>query len=140
MATLFDKSLPYVVTYTGRRTPQSIAERSFTINRLPIDAEALVLEADGSGYVGGEYGADIYYFDASKQIIGAIVTPAALQPHLPAGTLNFDSLTRRRTAAAAKLDRSYMSGIERGVRNISLLNLAAVARALGTSMRELLPE
>lgn len=92
VATLFNKSLPYVVSYTGRQTPQSIADTTYTINRLPIDAEALVLKADGSGYVGDEYGADIYYFNAAKQIIGAIVTPAALQPHIPAGTLNFNSL------------------------------------------------
>ena len=33
-------------------------------------------------------------------------------------------------ADAAGLDRSYMSGIERGVRNISVLKLAAVAKRL----------
>jgi transcriptional regulator with XRE-family HTH domain len=34
-------------------------------------------------------------------------------------------------ADAARLDRSYMSGIERGVRNVSVLNLARIAKALG---------
>ncbi len=43
-------------------------------------------------------------------------------------------------AHAAKLDRSCISGIERGVRNVSILKLAAVAKALGTSMSDLLPE
>jgi transcriptional regulator with XRE-family HTH domain len=33
-----------------------------------------------------------------------------------------------------------MSGIERGVRNITLLKLFAVARALKVSARELLPD
>jgi transcriptional regulator with XRE-family HTH domain len=33
-------------------------------------------------------------------------------------------------ADSAHLDRSYMSGIERGVRNVSVLNLAKIARAL----------
>jgi transcriptional regulator with XRE-family HTH domain len=42
-------------------------------------------------------------------------------------------------AAEAGVDRSYMSGLERGVRNISVLKLAAVARALGVPARELLP-
>ena len=43
-------------------------------------------------------------------------------------------------AHAAGLDRSYMSGIERGVRNVTLLKLQAVARALKVPVRDLLPE
>ncbi|HUE86441.1 MAG TPA: helix-turn-helix transcriptional regulator [Vicinamibacterales bacterium] len=43
-------------------------------------------------------------------------------------------------AGRAGLDRSYMSGIERGVRNVTLLKLFAVARALKVSARELLPD
>jgi transcriptional regulator with XRE-family HTH domain len=42
-------------------------------------------------------------------------------------------------AAEAGLDRSYMSGIERGVRNISVVKLRALAKALGVPTRELLP-
>jgi transcriptional regulator with XRE-family HTH domain len=42
-------------------------------------------------------------------------------------------------ADAAGVDRSYMSGIERGVRNISLLKLHAIAKALGIPPRDLLP-
>lgn len=43
-------------------------------------------------------------------------------------------------ADAARLDRSYMSGIERGVRNFSVLKLFALAKALKVSPRDLLPE
>ena len=42
-------------------------------------------------------------------------------------------------AAEAGLDRSYLSGIERGVRNISVLKLNAIAVALGVPARDLLP-
>jgi transcriptional regulator with XRE-family HTH domain len=42
-------------------------------------------------------------------------------------------------AAEAGLDRSYMSGVERGVRNLSVLKLAAIASALGVPARDLLP-
>jgi transcriptional regulator with XRE-family HTH domain len=42
-------------------------------------------------------------------------------------------------AAEAGLDRSYMSGVERGVRNPSVLKLEAIARALHVSARDLLP-
>ena len=43
-------------------------------------------------------------------------------------------------AHRAGLDRSYMSGIERGVRNPTLLKLQAMARALKVPIRHLLPE
>lgn len=36
------------------------------------------------------------------------------------------------------LDRTYISGIERGQRNVSLLNLALIAHHLGVSLSELL--
>ena len=49
-------------------------------------------------------------------------------------------LSQEALADAAGLDRSYMSGIERGVRNITVLKLKAVARALKVSVRELLPD
>lgn len=42
-------------------------------------------------------------------------------------------------AAEAGLDRSYMSGVERGVRNLSVLKLASIARALDVNTRDLLP-
>ena len=49
-------------------------------------------------------------------------------------------LSQEALADLARLDRSYMSGIERGVRNVTLLKLFAVARALKVSPRELLPD
>ncbi len=49
-------------------------------------------------------------------------------------------LSQEELAHNAGLDRSYMSGIERGVRNVTVLKLQAVARALKVPVRELLPE
>lgn len=49
-------------------------------------------------------------------------------------------LSQEELAHRAGLDRSYMSGIERGVRNVTLLKLQAVARALKLPIRELLPD
>jgi len=43
-------------------------------------------------------------------------------------------------ADRANIDRSYMSGIERGLRNISILNVARIASALDVSIRELVGE
>lgn len=91
---LFGKTMPYVTTYTGYQSPSSTTNTTYTgINKLPLDSEALVLKADGSGYVGDEYGANIYYFNPAKQIIGAIVPPPAMQPHSPTNVLNYSSVT-----------------------------------------------
>jgi transcriptional regulator with XRE-family HTH domain len=40
-------------------------------------------------------------------------------------------------AAKCNLDRTYISGIERGKRNVSLRNIEVIAKALDTSISEL---
>lgn len=47
-------------------------------------------------------------------------------------------LSQEALANLAHIDRSYMSGIERGRRNISLLNMARIATALRVSLTDLL--
>jgi transcriptional regulator with XRE-family HTH domain len=46
-------------------------------------------------------------------------------------------LSQEAFAAAANLDRTYVSGIERGKRNVSLRNIAIIAKALGISISDL---
>lgn len=41
-------------------------------------------------------------------------------------------------AGRCGLDRTYISGIERGKRNVSLRNMDRIAKALGISLAELL--
>ena len=92
--TLFGKTMPYVTTYIGQQQPAVTNLITYNnINKLPLDSEALIIKADGSGYVGDEYGANIYYFNSAKQIIGAIVPPPAFQPHSPTNVLNYTSAT-----------------------------------------------
>lgn len=47
-------------------------------------------------------------------------------------------LSQEAFAAACNLDRTYMSGIERGLRNIGLRNIETIAEALGISVGELM--
>jgi transcriptional regulator with XRE-family HTH domain len=47
-------------------------------------------------------------------------------------------LSQEALAEVAHIDRSYMSGIERGLRNISVLNVARIAAALDVPVRDLL--
>src|SRR5262245_39732020 len=83
--TLFGATLPYVASFTGPNSPGGASVPHPGINKLPIDAEALVLKADGSGYFGDEYGANIYFFNSSKQIVGVIGLPEALRPRRISG-------------------------------------------------------
>jgi transcriptional regulator with XRE-family HTH domain len=46
-------------------------------------------------------------------------------------------LSQEAFADKCKLDRTYISGIERGKRNVALRNIAAIAKALGTTVSEL---
>lgn len=46
-------------------------------------------------------------------------------------------LSQEELAAEAELDRTYMGGVERGERNLGLLNVARVAKALGVTSSKL---
>lgn len=47
-------------------------------------------------------------------------------------------LSQEALADLAEIDRSYMSSVERGLRNISVLNIARIAKALDVPIRDLL--
>lgn len=46
-------------------------------------------------------------------------------------------LTQEELGFMIKLDRSYISGVERGVRNPSIKNVAKIAKALNVSISDL---
>ena len=47
-------------------------------------------------------------------------------------------LSQEALAELAEIDRSYMSSVERGLRNVSVLNIARIAAALDVPVRDLL--
>jgi len=49
-------------------------------------------------------------------------------------------LTQERLAELCGLDRSYIGGIERGERNVSLRNIQLIARALGVPLSRLMKD
>ena len=49
-------------------------------------------------------------------------------------------ISQERLATLAKLHRTYVSSVERGKRNISLVNIERLAVALKVSMGELMPD
>ena len=46
-------------------------------------------------------------------------------------------LSQEALALACDLDRTYIGGVERGERNISLINICKIAEALGVNAKEL---
>ena len=46
-------------------------------------------------------------------------------------------LTQEVLAERAELDRTYISDVERGVRNVSMLSMLRIAKALGSTVSEL---
>jgi hypothetical protein len=59
--------------------------------KVSLDAESLQFTRDGHFYVGDEYSADVFYFDARGRLQGVIVPPPAVVPRT-AGKVDFGSL------------------------------------------------
>lgn len=49
-------------------------------------------------------------------------------------------ISQEKLAELAGLHRTYVSSVERGERNISLVNIDSLARALGVTMAEVMPD
>lgn len=52
--------------------------------------------------------------------------------------INNTHLSQEKFALSIGLDRTYISSIERGKRNVSILNLEKIAKGLNVSLSELL--
>lgn len=130
--TIFGKTVPYVVDYTGQTTPGSANTLYTNVNKLALDSEALVLKPDGSGYIGDEYGANVYYFNANKEIVGVITPPAAMQPHKD-GSLNFNSTTGGTDGRRNNQGFEGVSLSPDGTKLFSLLQSATVQDTAGTN-------
>ncbi len=73
--------------------------------KVSLDAESLQFTADGHFYIGDEYTANVYYFDAQGQLQGVIVAPPAIRPQRD-GKPAFGSL------AASQTGRRNNQGVE----------------------------
>lgn len=49
---------------------------------------------------------------------------------------NLRSMSQKDLAYSANLDRSYITSVENGQRNISIINIEKIAIALGVSLKE----
>jgi transcriptional regulator with XRE-family HTH domain len=53
---------------------------------------------------------------------------------------NASGLSQEHLALVAEVDRSYMSGVERGVSNVTVLNLIKIATAMGVPASDLMEQ
>ena len=82
---------------------------------------------------------DAQYLPRAQAAKGAPATPPEAKPlgrHVRA-LREARGWTQERLAERANLDRAYVAGIEVGLRNPSLRNLAKLARALNVSLADL---
>lgn len=68
----------HTVTQRGVVLPSPAA--GVGAGKVSLDAESLQFTADGHFYIGDEYSANVYYFDAQGRLQGVIVPPLAIQP------------------------------------------------------------
>ena len=104
--TLGGRSVPFVTLSNGAATNTTVGGTA--INRIAVDAEALVLRPDGSGWVSDEYGANVYHVNAAKQITGVLGQPAAITPRTTGGELAFSSEV---TPATGRRGNQGMEGL-----------------------------
>jgi ribosome-binding protein aMBF1 (putative translation factor) len=87
--------------------------------------------------------------DPESASTGQLLLDASKGPALDDVTVRFGKrlreirtrkgISQEKLAELAGLHRTYVSSVERGERNISLINIENLANALGVSMAELMP-
>ncbi len=117
-------SVPYVTVSNGAGT-NTTTGMTTAINKIAMDAEALVLKADGSGWIGDEYGANVYHFNSSKVIDGVLGKPAASVPTL-SGSANYSSEVTPNTGRRGNQGMEGLSVSPDGTKLFGLMQSALV--------------
>jgi hypothetical protein len=81
---LFGTELPFLRT---QRRDGVVVD----VQRVAVDAEGLVIKADGSGWFSDEYGPNLYHFDRSLRIDRVIVPPEDYRPMSASGSYAYTS-------------------------------------------------
>ncbi|WP_448096330.1 esterase-like activity of phytase family protein [Luteibacter yeojuensis] len=76
--------------------------------KVSLDAESLQFTRDGGFYVGDEYAANVYRFDAKGRLTGVIVPPRSVQPLDADGKPDFTSL---RAPASGRRNNQGVEGM-----------------------------
>jgi hypothetical protein len=76
--------------------------------KVSLDAESLQFTRDGGFYVGDEYAANVYRFDAKGRLVGVLVPPRSVQPLDADGKPDFTSL---RAPASGRRNNQGVEGM-----------------------------
>jgi len=79
------------VTQSGKQFPGSTTGAA--AGKIALDAEGIRILNNGNMYVSDEYGANVYYFDKTGRMLGAILPPPAVAPRTADGSTSFSSVT-----------------------------------------------
>ena len=112
------------VTQGGKQLPGSTV--GVAAGKIALDSEALRFLNDGSFYVGDEYGANVYYFDATGRMQGVIQPPSALIPRGADGSLSFTSLSDATTGRRLNQGIEGMAVTPDNKKLVTLLQSAAM--------------
>ncbi|MBB3225952.1 hypothetical protein FHW69_000542 [Luteibacter sp. Sphag1AF] len=93
--------------------------------KVSMDAESLQFTADGSFYIGDEYGANVFFFDPKGKLKGVIVPPVAVVPRRD-GKLDFNSLKPPQTGRRNNQGVEGMSLSPDGTRLFVVLQSALI--------------
>lgn len=126
-STLFGQTVGTVTAANGEGGAQE--------SLLSMDAEAVHLFEDGSGFMSDEYGTYIARFNKDKEITGITQLPGAAQPFRPAGTPNFDSLAAPTTGRRNNQGLEGMAVTPDGTRLFALLQSATVQDTNGSQQQ-----
>ena len=104
----------------------TVTDSNSGVNKIAIDAEGLALLADGSGYISDEYGPNIYFFDAAKNLKSVITPPESARPRDAAGNLIFTSATDPKTGRRGNQGMESIAISPDGTRLFAMLQSATI--------------
>ncbi len=104
----------------------TVTDSSSGTTKIAIDAEGLALLADGSGYISDEYGPNIYFFDAAKNLKSVITPPESARPRDAAGNLIFTSATDPKTGRRGNQGMESVAISPDGTRLFAMLQSATI--------------
>ena len=120
-----------IVTQNGIQLPGMTSGPA--AGKVTMDSESLRFLRDGTFYVGDEYGANVYYFDAAGNMKGVIQPPPALIPRDATGQITYSSIVNPVTGRRPNQGIEGFAITPDGKRLVTLLQSATIQDSTGNA-------
>ena len=120
-----------IVTQNGTQFPGLTSGPA--TGKITMDSESIRFMQDGTFYVGDEYGANVYYFDAAGNMKGAILPPPALIPRDATGQITYSSNVNPVTGRRPNQGIEGFAVTPDGKRLVTLLQSATIQDSTGSA-------